>query len=217
MPFVIRAGGVTLGSPPAPSSDTVAIVASGSNASPARLAQKLAPHLDGRAVTGVPCVVAGWTPVYSAHFTFYGALPATLDREPGARAELICLHVPAALLPVLHRSEALGRNYGFYRLEDGAVRDAGGDVREAHAYLSLHGVLELDGAPRRLAAFAVHGSARAATSERTVMEAARRLLAAELDLDAFVARLAGDGAFRTAATGRLDARPIDTGGLHAVA
>lgn len=214
-PFVVRAEGVTPGS--APAADTVAIVASGSNASPTRLLEKLGAHLDGRAIAGEPCLVDGWTPVYSAHFTAYGALPATLDREPGARAALVCLRVPAALLPVLHRSEALGRNYGFYRLDDAAVRDAAGGIVEAtHAYLSLHGVLCFDGAPSRLAAFAVDGSAHAAASQRAVMETVRRLLAPELGLDAFIARLVDDGAFRAAQTAELDrrhARPLD-GGLH---
>ena len=215
--FVVRADGVTSGSAPA-AADAVAIVAAGSNASPTRLREKLGPQLDGRAITGARCVVEGWAPVYSAHFTAYGALPATLVREPGARAELICLHVPAALLPALHLSEALGRNYGFHRLEDGAVRDPAGCVVEApHAYLSLHGVLLLDGAPRRLAVFAVDGSTWAAASEREVMEAVRRLVAPALGLDELVARLVDDGAFRAAKTrelGNRHARALDARGLY---
>ena len=217
-PFVVRADGVSAGGEAAPGRDTVAIVASGSNASPARLLEKLGGHLDGRAIGGGPCVVDGWTSVYSAHFTAYGALPATLDRDPGARAELVCLHLPATLLSVLHRSEALGRNYGFYRLDGGVVRNAtGGVVETPHAYLSLHGVLRLDGGPRRLAAFAVDGSVHPAASERTVMASVCHLLDPELGLDEFVARLVEDGAFRAAKTAELrsrHARPLDLRGLR---
>jgi len=220
-PFVVRADGVAW-ERTAIDPDALAIVASGSNASPTRLHEKLGARLGGLVVAGVPCVVAGWTPVYSAHFTAYGALPATLVREPEARARLVCLRVPRALVPELHRSEAIGRNYGFFRLDDGGVRVASDDavVGEPHAYLSLHGVLSLERGPRRLAAFTVDGSTLAAASEREVMTAACRLVAPDLERDALVARLAGDAEFRaikTAALRRHHARPLDAHGLRRIA
>lgn len=203
--FVVRADGVTW-EDASIEPDSIAIVASGSNASPTRMHEKLGAHLGGRPIVGVPCVVDGWTPVYSAHFTAYGALPATLDREPGARSRLVCLYVPRPLLPELHRSEALGRNYGFFVLP-GIHTETGA---AAHAYLSLHGVLLLDGEPRRLATFEVEGSAHTSASEREMMTDVGRLVAPELARDALVARLIADAGYRAERTTALPRRRIGT-------
>jgi len=219
-PFVVRANGVTWGEAPI-EAGAVAIVASGSNASPTRLHEKLGAHLGGRAVAGVPCVVTDFTPVFSAHFTAYGAVPATLARDRGACARLICLHVPAGVLAALHRSEAVGRNYGFYRLDGAVVRSTEGDRVEApHSYLSLHGTLQIDGAPRRLGQFAVEGSRYRTSFEPTILLELMRLLGQAGSAQGFAARLAAEAAFRAAMTDALQrrfARPLDGEGISRVA
>ena len=182
----------------------VAIVASGSNAAPARLAEKLRGVGGDGVVHGVVGTLDGFCPVYSAHLTSYGAAPATLVAEAGCRARLVCLQVPRALLPTLHRSEALDTNYGFDALTGARfVGDDGRVIEAPHAYLSLHGPLARHPATRRLDAFTVRGSAHPAASEATVLESIRRALAPALDLDEFIVRCVEQRDFRRRCTERL--------------
>jgi hypothetical protein len=46
--------------------------------------------------------------VYSAHFTSYGALPATLHRCPGVCTRLCVTWLTATRLELMHRSEGAG-------------------------------------------------------------------------------------------------------------
>ncbi|MEM1400415.1 MAG: hypothetical protein AAGF58_11060, partial [Pseudomonadota bacterium] len=95
------------------------LLASGSNGAPGRLWAKL----DGRVRLPIafflPGVIRDLVSVYSCHFASYGAVPATVCRYPGARARLIALVVPDEAVPVIHASEAVGRNYGYFQLATG--------------------------------------------------------------------------------------------------
>ena len=140
-----------------------AVVAYGSNASPAVLARKL-----GAAVVPVvACELSGVEVVYSAHVAPYGAIPATLRVRAGARAAAWTIHVTARQLDRLAATEP---NYELAELPAG------------RAFLSRHGPLRLDGEHVPLAA----------ATQREVQEAVRALLAPDETLEEFIVANAAD-------------------------
>jgi hypothetical protein len=77
-------------------------VAYGSNASPARLADK---GLDQAGAFLLPAMMVGSVPAYEQRWTGYGAVPLTLVPEPGARTRTWVLGLPADATDLLDRTE----------------------------------------------------------------------------------------------------------------
>lgn len=162
------------------------VLACGSNQSPEQLARKF---------TG-----AGWSPVpvsrvrvfdldavYSAHFSRYAAIPATLGHAPGAVSTLFVTWLDKEQQARMHETEALGVNYDFVDLTGVRVEDeAGGALQGVHAYVSRHGCLNRDGKPVPLAAIATDGRLWPAMEEEDVLALARDRIAPEDDLDSFI-------------------------------
>jgi hypothetical protein len=154
------------------------VIACGSNGAPGRLVRKFAGS--GARIPVTPAWLHDWAVVYSAHFTSYGALPATLHRCPGARTRLCVTWLTAAQLELMHRSEGAGERYDYALLErlerlEPEV-EGHGAIDRAGAYLSRRGPPAQDGQAVRLAG---HGNramrrigmvpgARAARSVRLV-------------------------------------------------
>jgi hypothetical protein len=142
----------------------------GSNAAPAQLARKYGASSADGVVPAVLGVVEGVDAVYSPHVSPYGAVPATLIASPGTS-----LSVHVGLLhdeqvrvldqtePNYHRRILPGRDYPA-SLAPAEALDS------STAYLSRHGVLLLDGAPRRVAGVRAEGSTLEAATEEAVLE-----------------------------------------------
>jgi hypothetical protein len=124
-----------------------AVVAYGSNANPDVLREKLA----GVRPTLVPMLHAelrDFDVVYSAHVSPRGAIPATLAECPGTRTTVFVLLLGAEQLAALDETEP---NYDRVPLPRSAeLNPEFGAVADAHAYLSKHGPLSVDGAPRHV-------------------------------------------------------------------
>ena len=177
-------------------SDLVPILASGSNASPRRLNEKFG-VLDNAIIPVLYGRVDHLCPVYSAHITRYGSVSATLQWSEGASSKLCCLFLPPALLDTMHRSEFVGRNYGYFRLRNGAFQmEAGETVASPHAYLSLWGCLLLENRPVRLAALQSGKSPWQALSQTDVMARVRSLVVPEQSIDDFILSNIIDDALR---------------------
>ena len=181
--------------------DRMAVIASGSNGASGRLKQKFGTSPDQPPIPVTRARLDGFSAAYSAHFATYGSIPATLHHEPARTAEVAVTWLTPAQCEAMHATEAIGVNYGFYRL--GGLELAhlhGGKSTEAYAYLSLHGALHLDGEPARLADL----------PQPVVLERARALLAPALALDQFIAEIIDDPAIRDRrkAELRVHGRPI---------
>lgn len=153
-----------------------ALLVSGSNAAPQQLLRKVRLFGSFNAIV-VQGEVSDFLPVYSAHAASYGAIPATLLDQEGARARLPCILVPRSLLPALHRSERIGRNYDFFEIATSfKANRTGAPVQELHAYLSRYGALGLP-EPRRLSAFEADaaGPWPACTQREILREVSERL------------------------------------------
>jgi hypothetical protein len=142
----------------------------GSNAAPAQLARKYANSSAGFVVPAVLGAVDGVDAVYSSHVSPYGAVPATLIASPGTSLSVHVgfLHDEQIFVldktePNYHRRTLLGGDYP-------ASLASGEALVSSTAYLSRHGVLLLDGAPRRVAGVRADGSKLEAATEEAILE-----------------------------------------------
>ncbi len=167
----------------------VAVIASGSNASPERLRQKFSVGEEAIIVTGA--WLDDYAIAHSAHLSSYASVPATLHHLPGQRSRIFINWLTPSQLKAMHETEALGSHYGFYRLDELALScDHDSGLRSAHVYWSLPGTLHAGGRP------ALAGE----WDQPALLALAQRLLLpdATTTLDAFIALLLRDPARRQA-------------------
>jgi hypothetical protein len=154
----------------APLGDRHPVLFYGSNAAPAQLARKYGASSADGVVPAVLGVVDGLDAVYSSHVSPYGAVPATLIASPGTSLSVHVGLLHDGQLGVLDQTEP---NYRRRRLSGRDYRAslAPGEALDSYtAYLSCHGVLLLDGAPRRVAGIRAEGSSLEAATEETILE-----------------------------------------------
>ncbi len=181
-----------------------AVIACGSNGAPARLAKKFAGT--GAQIPVTPAWLSDWAVVYSAHFTSYGALPATLHPCPGARTRLCVTWLSAAQLEVMHRSEGAGERYDYALLDRLVLEIEGhGTIERAGSYLSRRGPLAQAGRPVRLAETLTHHCELEACAQPAMLRRMHRLLAPDGSYVAFMSQILGSHDFRSRATAALEA------------
>src|SRR4051794_30143021 len=113
----------------------------GSNASPEALARKLA--LSSDPVLVEPAWLHDFDVVYSAHFSPYGAVPATLQGSPGTTVRVAVIHLPPEQLRLVSATEP---NYELTSFSTATCKLPDGEtVTQLSAYLSRHGCLLADG------------------------------------------------------------------------
>ncbi len=181
------------------------VLACGSNQSPDQLARKFA-GWDGDAILVTRAWLEGFDVVYSAHFSSYGAIPATLQRSPGTTVGLSVTWLTPIQLRRMHETEAVGMNYDFGHLEDIALTLVDGDMLDgAFAYVSRRGCLTADGAPIALAAMEAVGRSWPSLNQEQVQARARDQLAPDRPLDRFIAENIDDVDVRRTRTETLSA------------
>jgi hypothetical protein len=159
--------------------DRVPLLAYGANASPERLAMKLA-HLPDGHRTAV--ILAGWLEGFDvgavAHPPVFSSMPGTLVESPGTRVRVAMLYLDHVQFTTLWWTEVtykLGALSGV-RIELDETR--AGVVR-ALAFASRAGAFCVDGEPVVMAAIeAENRRYRALTQEQILDEAARHMLGA---------------------------------------
>jgi len=115
------------------------VLAYGANASPEALERKL----PGARVAALAGRLRGWRVVHSAHVSPYGAVPATLVREPGAEVDVHVLLLEESRA----RLDASEPNYRCVTLHGLDLDvDVLGRIESVEAYVSRHGALTLEGA-----------------------------------------------------------------------
>lgn len=200
------------------------VIAVGANRAPAQLRRKLAALAGPQAAPVVRGWLTGFDVVYSAHFTRYGAVPATLCPSPGTRVEVAVAWLTDEQLEAVHASESLGRNYAFGRVADVALEleapFAGGRaLDEAHCYVSRHGAVTHEAAPVGLSAIAARARAFAAFAQREAMSLARDHAAPGEALESLIPGLVADGELRARLNARLreNAQPLAWAGFTPLA
>ena len=132
----------------APPTNPHRVIASGSNASPDRLVAKFKNVSDllSNPISVTRAVLHDYQAVYSAHFTKYGSIPATLAYVPKITSDVFVTWLDDAQLDHMHKTESVGVNYHFEPLANiRLILETGEVVDHAHAYLSAKGCLQKDG------------------------------------------------------------------------
>ncbi len=180
------------------------VLALGSNGAPAQLRRKFAGQAGHIPVSRA--VLLDHVVVYSAHFSRYGALPATLHRHAGAVAFVSVTWLDPDQLARMHQTEAIGVNYDYVEFTDLQLEHDEDDLAApalVGAYVSRAGAMLHRGSPIRLAEVATSGCPWPALMQPAVLRFAHRRVAPELALDVFLTRLVQDEPFRRACTERL--------------
>ncbi|MGH1484342.1 MAG: hypothetical protein ACRBM6_37705 [Geminicoccales bacterium] len=157
-----------------------AVVASGSNAAPARLAAKFGD--DDGVIPVTRAVLHDFAVVFAGHFTAYGAIPATLVPFPGARTDVWITWLTCEQLTLMHRSEGVigcrevAQRYDYLVLEGLDLRpERMSSLSKAGAYLSRR-MLAPEGQPIRFAEALSLDCSLKAWPERRLLQATHRLL-----------------------------------------
>jgi hypothetical protein len=138
--------------------ERTAVLAHGSNRSPAQLARKFMDRAyQGNSV--VPVVygwLSGYDVVFAAHVARYGAVTSTLYHAPAVRSRVAVTWLAQEQLRYMHETERM--NYSYGRLPSGAFRpELGPAPSSLYVYVGNHGPLLLDGHPVGLAAVDAEG------------------------------------------------------------
>ena len=189
-------------------SGRVARLAVGSNAAPAQLQRKLG-ALDASATVPVVAVeLRDHDVVYAAGLAGYGAVPATMVVSPGTRVSVHVTMLDEVQLAAMDRSEWVGRAYDVVPIDHALVSAPLPLPPPVEAYVAIAGPARQDGSPVALKVVAATGRVWPARTEREILAA----LAArhDLALEAFVAQLVGDDAYRAGVVARLRADGLPT-------
>lgn len=167
----------------------VPVLSYGSNAAPQQLKRKFPDEPEDRPLLVAKTVLKDFDAVYSAHFTSYGALPATLVPSEGTLLNVFVLWLLPGQLEALHATE-LG-SYDFGRLRGlTTLVDGGGVLKELFAYRSRAGALTQGGEAVALAEVPAEGRKLKALGQEAILEAARKDLAPAQSLDDFIVEIA---------------------------
>ena len=144
-----------------------AVVAAGSNRAPDQLRRKFGPQ-DIVPVSMV--TLRDVDTVYSAHFSAYGSVPATLIGADGLSLRSAVLWLTDEQLDRMNETEALGTNYRLGWIDRPSLsRRFGLKSSRTGAYISLHGALTDEGGEAiPLAEFSVKGRRRPGLTQQEV-------------------------------------------------
>jgi hypothetical protein len=174
----------------------------GSNASPEALARKLA--LSADPVLVEPAWLRDFDVVYSAHFSPYGAVPATLQHSSGTKVRVAIIHLTPEQLRLVSATEP---NYELTSLATANCELPDGEaVTELSAYISRHGCLLADETEVALVAVPARERRFAELSEPQVLESLRKQLCPEETIDAFVLGNVTDPALAQKRSAQLPSR-----------
>jgi hypothetical protein len=183
------------------------VIATGSNAAPARLQAKFAAA--GEIIPVTRARLRDFAVVFASHFTGYGAAPATLHPAPGAVSAVWITWLTEAQLAAMHLSEGVGisrervQRYDYVPLSGLDLQlERGPRIDAAGAYLTRR-VLASDGLPIRFAEFAAPGCRFAAQSQTITLRRLHRLLEPALDYPTFMQRILASAEYRQTLFERL--------------
>jgi len=128
-------------------SGRIPVIACGSNAAPSQLIRKFdSIRTDPIYVTKAR--LDNFLCCYSAHITSYGSIPATLAYIQGTSTDCHITWLTEQQLDHMHKTEAVGKNYRYSRLEKlDLLCEVTGLITAAYSYVSLFGSLLDSGIP----------------------------------------------------------------------
>ncbi len=215
--FLWSAGGVEPLSSSSPLGDLTAarhaVLAIGSNASPAQLTRKFGDRRFTQPATPNGCIpvlaasVDDVDVVYGAHVASYGALPATLLDTPGACAHVFVTWLTSVQLERMHVTEGLGGSYQLRRVC--GVRSDGEEVEGALSYVTVAGAAVLGGGPLGLASIPTPGSSWPRGTQREAWDSLSADMGCGLSGPALLEEVLGSAIWRERVEAHLDSHRLD--------
>ncbi len=124
--------------------DRTPVLAYGSNATVFQLGNKFK-DLKDCVIPVVNCIINDYDVVYTAKICSYGAIPATLRKSQGSRAEIAITYLTEEQLKIMHKSETKGIAYDFVELEDVSYEINNEVIKKnIYTYLSYSGCLSIN-------------------------------------------------------------------------
>ncbi len=190
--YLFKGGGMQPLSPGA-TEGRIPVLASGSNAAPLRLAAKFGGDDDAIPVTRA--VLHDFAVVFAGHFTGYGAIPATLAPQPGARTKIWITWLTPSQRAIMHRSEGvigcreMEQRYDYIELRDLVLHpERMPAIDQAGAYLARR-MLAPGGEPIRFAEVFSESCSLTALPEHAILRLAHRLLEPTTGFSRFMSRV----------------------------
>lgn len=166
----------------------VAVLSLGSNSSPGQLSRKFADLAGHILIAVIRGQLMNFDVGYSAHITRYGSIPAALAASPGTQVEIFINVLDPAQLEVMHRTESLGQNYAFSRLQGVELKlDGGRTLDSIYFYRSRYGLLQDQGQPIALSAIAARNRVFPALNESEVLDWVHQRISPNTESNAFIA------------------------------
>jgi hypothetical protein len=185
----------------------IPVIACGSNRAPEQLARKFQNWPLPLRIPVLCARLAGFDVVYSAHFTGYGAIPATLHPCPGTTAEVAVQWLTPAELDRMDATEGIGINYDRRHLTGIRLEIEGfGTIHTAETYLSRRGPLIHQDTPVALRAIPCANRVWPALDQHGMLDLTRWRQAPDATLDGFIHAIVTDAEYRARQT-ELLAKP----------
>jgi hypothetical protein len=151
----------------------VPVVAAGSNSAPSQLRRKFGDWsaVDDSDDASIPILSATATEidvVFSAHVSWYGAVPATVIDSPGTTTSVFLTWLTPRQLERMNATESLGINYQLRAVP--TVESAGVEIEGVLAYQSVQGPLLVNGEPLALRHVAASGRRCPAATEAELLD-----------------------------------------------
>jgi len=184
------------------------VLAIGSNQSPAQLARKFA-HAPETEIPVTRAWLDDYDICYATHVTRYGSIPGNLHPCKNMRVRLSITWLDETQLRVMHATEIVGESYVYARLNGlGLETDTGSRVDAALAYVSLHGVMRIEGSPLGLASMAAERRPYRAAVQNEALAALHDRCGNQDAIEDFILAAIDDPAERTRRTALLRSDPI---------
>ncbi|MBT07159.1 MAG: hypothetical protein CMM32_09665 [Rhodospirillaceae bacterium] len=167
----------------------IPVLASGSNASPARLKEKFHSELQQTVIPVILYSIKNLLPVFSAKFASYGSITATLQQACGNETKMFVTFLSLKQLELMHQTEAIGDEYDFARFSHVDIRQEPSEPtpqKTVYAYLSRKGVFTIGGHQFSLDSRSALTNGFSHRSQITMLTQARDLLSPQEELDHFI-------------------------------
>lgn len=168
-------------------SDRFPVLAYGSNASLMQLQEKFSNFKDDVVIPVIKADLFDFDVVYSAHFSPYGSIPATIQYSPKTIVETFVTYLTKPQINHLHKTEKLGTNYCFGKLFNiQLVLDNNVILHEVYSYLSLHNCLLINSSHIALSAIYSNNRIFPKMDELEVLTLVRNIIDKNIDMDTFI-------------------------------
>lgn len=159
----------------------------GSNSSPTQLSHKFSDLSRNEIIPAVKAQLHDFDVVYSAHFSPYGSIPATLQYSPDTIVNVFVTFLTYSQILQMNKTESIGVNYSLGKLSNiKLILEGGAILHDIRAYISLRGCLFINNSNISLEKVSAQRRKFPQMNEIEVLEYVKKSLSQDKDLDLFI-------------------------------